>query len=44
MNFQSHASLTINYCFDELHSAADEHVEDYINYYNLQINNKLDDH
>ena len=25
-------------------SAADEHVEDNINYYNLQINNKLDNH
>ena len=43
-NFQSHASLTLNHCFDELHSAADEHVEDNINYYNLQINNKLDNH
>ena len=31
-----------NHCFDLLHSAADEHVEDNINYYNLQINNKLD--
>ena len=43
-NLQSHASLTLNHCFDELHSAVDEHVEDDINYYNLQINNKLDNH
>ena len=41
---KSHASLTLNHCFDELHSAADEHVGYNINYYNLQINNKLDNH
>ena len=44
MNFESHASLTLNHCFDELRSATDEHIEDNINYYNLQINNKLDNH
>ena len=44
MNFQSHASLTLNHYFDELHSATDEHIDDNINYYNLQINNKLDNH
>ena len=44
MNFLNHASLTLNHCFDELHGAADEHVEDNINYYNLQINIKLDNH
>ena len=30
--------------YDYLHSAADEHVEDNINCYNLRINNKLDNH